>query len=134
MHGSSPFSGPTRTRGRCGGWRYDPSRSGKALRGQPLLGDPQDSAGRGNRQSRGLPMGGTKPFTLADEAAWIRAGSPRNPDITGRELLAELIQRGVTVSYCGVWRCDGFTSQWRLCFIWRVGDAYDVEIVDYHGG
>ncbi len=79
-------------------------------------------------------MGGTKPFTLADEAAWIRAGSPRNPDITGRELLAELIQRGVTVSYCGVWRCDGFTSQWRLCFIWRVGDAYDVEIVDYHGG
>jgi hypothetical protein len=38
-------------------------------------------------------MGGKKPFTLADEAAWIRAGSPRNPDITGRELLAELIQR-----------------------------------------
>ena len=99
-----------------------------------LLGDPQDSAGRGNRQSRGLPMGGKKPFTLADETAWIRAGSPRNPDITGRELLAELIQPGVTVSYCGVWRCDGFTSQWRLCFIWRVGDAYDVEIVDYHGG
>jgi len=23
-------------------------------------------------------------------------------------------------------------DQWRLCFIWREGNAYDVEIVDYH--
>jgi proteic killer suppression protein len=23
-------------------------------------------------------------------------------------------------------------EQWRLCFMWREGDAYDVEIVDYH--
>lgn len=23
-------------------------------------------------------------------------------------------------------------DQWRLCFVWRKGDAYDVEIVDYH--
>ena len=22
--------------------------------------------------------------------------------------------------------------QWRACFVWRAGDAYDVEIVDYH--
>ena len=22
--------------------------------------------------------------------------------------------------------------QWRVCFVWRGGDAYDVEIVDYH--
>lgn len=22
--------------------------------------------------------------------------------------------------------------QWRICFVWRAGDAYDVEIVDYH--
>lgn len=22
--------------------------------------------------------------------------------------------------------------QWRVCFVWRKGDAYDVEIVDYH--
>ncbi len=21
---------------------------------------------------------------------------------------------------------------WRLCFVWKDGDAYDVEIVDYH--
>ena len=25
-------------------------------------------------------------------------------------------------------------DQWRLCFVWRNGDAYDVEIVDYHRG
>jgi len=23
-------------------------------------------------------------------------------------------------------------DQWRICFSWREGDAYDVEIVDYH--
>lgn len=23
--------------------------------------------------------------------------------------------------------------QWRLCFIWKNGDASEVEIVDYHG-
>jgi len=23
-------------------------------------------------------------------------------------------------------------NQWRICFTWREGDAYNVEIVDYH--
>ena len=23
-------------------------------------------------------------------------------------------------------------NQWRICFRWQDGDAYDVEIVDYH--
>jgi len=23
-------------------------------------------------------------------------------------------------------------EQWRLCFVWRENNAYDVEIVDYH--
>ena len=22
--------------------------------------------------------------------------------------------------------------QWRICFVWRDGDAHEVEIVDYH--
>lgn len=22
--------------------------------------------------------------------------------------------------------------QWRICFVWKDGDAYDVEIIDYH--
>lgn len=50
-----------------------------------------------------LPMGGKKPFALADEAAWIRARLAEKPDITGRELLTELNKRGVMVSYYGVW-------------------------------
>ena len=24
------------------------------------------------------------------------------------------------------------SDQWRLCFEWRDGDAYEVEITDYH--
>jgi len=23
-------------------------------------------------------------------------------------------------------------DRWRICFVWRRGDAHDVEIVDYH--
>ena len=23
-------------------------------------------------------------------------------------------------------------DQWRICFIWQRGDAFDVEIIDYH--
>ncbi len=23
-------------------------------------------------------------------------------------------------------------DQWRICFVWRGGDAYNVQIVDYH--
>ena len=25
-------------------------------------------------------------------------------------------------------------DQWRICFKWKAGDAYDVEIADYHLG
>jgi proteic killer suppression protein len=23
-------------------------------------------------------------------------------------------------------------DQWRICFVWRDGDAYEVELCDYH--
>ena len=23
-------------------------------------------------------------------------------------------------------------DQWRICFVWKDGDAHDVEIIDYH--
>ncbi len=26
----------------------------------------------------------------------------------------------------------GINDQWRICFTWKSGDAYAVEIVDYH--
>ena len=50
-----------------------------------------------------LPMGGKKPFALVDQAARISARVAEKPDITGRELQAELSQRGIEVSYYGVW-------------------------------
>jgi len=50
-----------------------------------------------------LPMGGKKPFRLAAQGEWIRARLAAKPDITGRELLAELRERKVEVSYYGVW-------------------------------
>jgi proteic killer suppression protein len=25
-------------------------------------------------------------------------------------------------------------DQWRVCFTWKAGDAYEVEITDYHKG
>lgn len=28
----------------------------------------------------------------------------------------------------------GVNGSWRICFVFRKGDAYDVEIVDYHTG
>jgi transposase len=50
-----------------------------------------------------LPMCGKKPFTLAHEEASIRVRVAEKPDITGRELLADLNQRGIEVSHDGVW-------------------------------
>jgi transposase len=50
-----------------------------------------------------LPMGGKKPFALAAEEVWIRARVAEKPDLTGRELLAELNQRGIEISYYAVW-------------------------------
>jgi len=26
----------------------------------------------------------------------------------------------------------GIKDQWRVCFVWKEGDAHDVEIVDHH--
>ena len=27
---------------------------------------------------------------------------------------------------------DPVNDRWRICFSWRDGDAYEVEVVDYH--
>jgi proteic killer suppression protein len=31
----------------------------------------------------------------------------------------------------GLWSLR-INDQWRVCFEWRDGDAYEVQIVDYH--
>ncbi|MDP6787185.1 MAG: type II toxin-antitoxin system RelE/ParE family toxin [Rhodospirillales bacterium] len=30
------------------------------------------------------------------------------------------------------WNSIRINDQWRICFIWRDGDAFDVKIEDYH--
>lgn len=36
--------------------------------------------------------------------------------------------RGNRKGQYSIWIND----QWRICFVWRHGQSYDVEIVDYH--
>jgi transposase len=50
-----------------------------------------------------LPMGGKKPFVLADELEWLLSRVAAKPDLTLRELLAEVHDRGVEVSYFALW-------------------------------
>ena len=50
-----------------------------------------------------LPMGGKKPFVLADQRDWLLQRFADKPDLTLRELLAELHERGVAVSYFALW-------------------------------
>ena len=47
-------------------------------------------------------MGGKKPFSLAEQDDWIHERIAEKPDITGRELLGELHERDVEVSYYAV--------------------------------
>ena len=50
-----------------------------------------------------LPMGGKKPFKLAEHGQWIRARLAEKPDMTRRELLAEPRDRKVEIGYDGAW-------------------------------
>ena len=47
---------------------------------------------------------------------------------TGKSVLLKCIL-GLMRPDAGSIRID---DQWRVCFEWRDGDAYNVEIVDYH--
>jgi transposase len=49
------------------------------------------------------PMGGNRPYALAEERAWLLRRLAETPDITLRALLAELAARGIKVSYYAVW-------------------------------
>lgn len=59
-----------------------------------------------------LPMGGRRPFALADERAFVLQRLNEAPDLTLRALARELADRGLVVSYFAVWHfCarEGFT-------------------------
>ena len=49
------------------------------------------------------PMGGRKPYVLADHRSWLLKRLSEQPDITLRSLVAELAERGIKVSYYAVW-------------------------------
>jgi proteic killer suppression protein len=44
--------------------------------------------------------------------------------------------RNQLAKYCGKKKLDKYSirinDQWRICFYFKDGDAFDVEIVDYH--
>jgi transposase len=50
-----------------------------------------------------LPMGGKKPFVLAEQRAWLEQRFAAKPDLTLREVLAELHGRGIQVSSYALW-------------------------------
>lgn len=55
----------------------------------------------GNAAAR--PMGGNRPYALAEEREWLLRRLAEKPDVTLRALLAELAERGIKVSYYAVW-------------------------------
>ena len=59
------------------------------------------------------PMGGRRRLILLSERAWVQARLAAEPDLTVRALRAELLARGVRVSYGAVW---AFLQAERLSF------------------
>ena len=59
------------------------------------------------------PMGGHRRIILLPERAWLRARLATKPDLTVRALRAELLARGVSVSYGAVW---AFLKAERITF------------------
>src|ERR1700751_5108734 len=50
-----------------------------------------------------LPMGGKRPFSLAQHREWVLARVAEKPDLTLAELKAELQDRGGNVSSLAIW-------------------------------
>ena len=78
--------------------------------GRPSRKFPRDIQDRALRKLRQLDAAGT-------------VGDLRNPP--GNWLEALKGERAGRMSI-------RVNDQWRICFRWREGNAYDVEIVDYH--
>mgnify|MGYP003403707562 FL=1 len=58
---------------------------------------------RASGSAAAKPMGGKRPFALADQRDWLLARIAAKPDITLRALVAELAERGVKVSLYATW-------------------------------
>ena len=68
---------------------------------------------RQNGSCAAKPMGGRRPIILLSQRAWVRARLAAEPDVTVRALRAELLARGIRVSYGAVW---AFLKAERLSF------------------
>jgi len=83
------------------------------------------------------------------ERIFQREGSRRFPPEVGRAALRKLVILDAAESLQDLRMPPGnrleklsgdragqhsirINDQWRICFVWREGDAYQVEIVDYH--
>ena len=71
--------------------------------------------------SRDLAQTGRRKLMLVDQA--FDLNDLRNPPGNHLEALSgdRAGQHSIRIN-----------RQWRICFVWSDGDAYDVEIVDYH--
>ena len=58
---------------------------------------------RASGSAAAKPMGGKRPFALADERDWLLGRINAKPDITLRALVVELAERGVKVSLYATW-------------------------------
>ena len=58
---------------------------------------------RASGSAAAKPMGGKRPFALADERDWLLGRIAEKPDITLRALVGELAERGIKVSLYAVW-------------------------------
>jgi proteic killer suppression protein len=89
--------------------------------------DKRTAAVWGDRMPKGFPSDLAKVSRrkLRTLAAAIKLEDLRQPPANHLEALAgdRVGQHSIRIN-----------DQWRLCFIWQGGDAYDVEIVDYHMG
>ena len=59
---------------------------------------------RATGSAAAMPMGGKRPRSLAGERDWLLARLAAVPDLTLRDLVVELGERGVVTSYGSVWR------------------------------
>jgi proteic killer suppression protein len=89
--------------------------------------DKRTAAVWDDRMPKGFPsdLGKTARRKLRMLASAVRLEELRSPPANRLEALSgdRAGQHSIRIN-----------DQWRLCFVWRDGDAHDAEIVDYHRG
>lgn len=91
---------------------------------------------RGFKGRRGpLLFDGTRPRDFPPEL--VSAAKRKLRAIDAAEVLGDLAQvpgnrlEKLKGDRAGQWSIR-INDQWRVCFLWRIDGAHDVEVVDYH--